>query len=74
MALQNKEEAEQQFMTKYIASFAILSGAQLGSVFGQTGKKVLLVLSFPIDKRTKLRTTSYCYTSKTPTTAERKGL
>ena len=39
-------------MTKYIASFAILSGAQLGSVFGQTGKKVLL--SFPIDKRKEL--------------------
>ena len=58
-------------MTKYIASFAILSGAQLGSRIWPDWQKssaaLLLPLpSFPIDKRTEsraeeLRTTSLSY-------------
>ena len=48
----------EQFMTKYIASFAILSGAQLGSRIWPDWQKssaaLLLPLpSFPIDKRTE---------------------
>ena len=43
-------------MTKYIASFAILSGAQLGSRIWpdwQKSSAALLLSSFPIDKRTE---------------------